>query len=409
MMQQARWIDPRPLANQRTAEADTLMSVNNDWAIAIADAARVPRVCSLNEGNVRCQGLAGGILRFSPPYALGTSTATGADSALVYVRYAPLSYGVVSEIEFFMVRRDGAWRVASRRSMPGVVAAGPRGSFGDPANTVDSLLAADRAFSSAAKTTDLVAAISNMFVANIVVQAPGGHIRGREAAVAALNTNADNKQSRVEWTPVFAGVSSDGENGFTVGYMTITKPDGTALPAKYVSYWVRGESGWKVAAYKRVPRSAGDVSLSMLPPSLPVRGLPRGDAATVQRYADELSLAEHAFSRDAGPMGLGPAFAKWGAEDAVNAGGGESASAEFVRGPQAISRSVSATLPPDVTITWAPEQVIVASTGDLGVSIGTIRVTAPSTAGNAVAMRDVPFFTIWKRRTPVDPWRYVAE
>jgi hypothetical protein len=23
--------------------------------------------------------------------------------------------------------------------------------------------------------------------------------------------------------------------------------------------------------------------------------------------------------------------------------------------------------------------------------------------------RDVPFFTIWKRRTPVDPWRYVAE
>lgn len=407
MMQQARWIDPRPLAHQRTAEADSLVPANEDWALAIADAARLQRVCPLNEGNVRCQGLAGGVLRFSPPYAIGGPAPTGADSALVYVRYTPVSAGPVSELEFFMVRREGEWRIASKRSMPPVPVTASRGGVADPRESLDGLLAADRGFASAAVATDLVTALGNMFVANVVMQAPGGHVRGRDAAIQALAANADNKRSRVQWTPVFGGVSSDGENGFTVGYMSVTRPDGVVQPAKYVAYWVLGESGWRVAAYKRVPRPAGDVSLAMLPASLPVRALAKGDAATVQRFADELSLAERAFSNDAGPMGLGPAFAKWGADDAVNAGG--ASAAEFVRGPQAIARSVSAGLTPDVVITWAPEQVIVASTGDLGVSIGTIHIASAPTAGNAVATRNVPFFTIWKRRTPADPWRYVAE
>jgi hypothetical protein len=223
----------------------------------------------------------------------------------------------------------------------------------------------------------------------------------------ALRLNLDNTRSRVDWTPIRGGVSSDGEHGFTFGYVTVARPDGSEQLGKYVAYWVRGDAGWRVAAYKRVPRAAGEVSLAMLPPSLPKRALPRGDAATVQRYADELSLAEHTFSRDAAPMGLGPAFEKWGAPDAVNTGGQNSA--EFVQGPQAIARSVSAGAAAGGTITWAPDQVIVSSTGDLGVSIGTIHITAPATAGNAVATRDVPFFTVWKRAWPTDPWRYVAE
>jgi hypothetical protein len=145
----------------------------------------------------------------------------------------------------------------------------------------------------------------------------------------------------------------------------------------------------------------------MLPPSLPVRALPRGDPATVRRYADELSLAEHAFSRDAGPMGIGPAFAKWGAPDAVNAGGPNDTA--FVRGPQAIAKSVSAGVTPGVGLTWGPDNVIVSNTGDLGVSIGTIHITTLATPDKPASTRDVPFFTIWKRAWPTDPWRYVAE
>jgi hypothetical protein len=136
--------------------------------------------------------------------------------------------------------------------------------------------------------------------------------------------------------------------------------------------------------------------------SVATRALPVPDSSTIARYADELSLAEHAFSRDAQSMGLGPAFAKWGAPDAVNTGG--SAHTEFVRGPQAIAASVSAGLAPNTKVEWSPTQVIVASTGDLGVSIGTIRMTL---AGGATS--EVPFFTVWKRAWPSEPWRYVAE
>jgi ketosteroid isomerase-like protein len=291
--------------------------------------------------------------------------------------------------------------------MPEVPSVPMPSDVADPQRSVDELLAADRAFAKAAATTDLVTALSNMFVSNVVIQAPGGHVRGRDSVVAALSANADNRRSRVDWTPVRGGVSSDGRDGFTLGYMTITRPDGTIQPAKYVAYWVLRPAGWRVAAYKRVPRKAGEVSLALLPPSLPVRALPRGDSATVARYADELSLAEHAFSRDAGPMGLGPAFFKWGAPDAALTGGADAV--EFVRGPAAIAASVSEGLTPGIVITWAPTQVIVASTGDLGVSIGTIRIATPAAAGRAAETREVPFFTIWKRAYPSDPWRYVAE
>ena len=188
MMQQARWIDPKPLAHQRSHRADSLMQPNEDWALAIVDAARVPRVCPLNEGHVQCQGLVGGILRFSPPYAVGAS-GQDADSAIVFVRYTPVrNTGGASEMEFFLVRRQAMWRLVSKRTVPEIVVAGsPRSDIADPQTSVDALLAADRAFASAAKVTDLVTALSNTFVTNVVMQAPGGHVRGRDAAAQALN------------------------------------------------------------------------------------------------------------------------------------------------------------------------------------------------------------------------------
>src|SRR5687768_17182262 len=59
MMQQARWIDPRPLAHQRTSEADSLVKENPDWALAIVEAANIRRVCPLNEANSQCRGMNG--------------------------------------------------------------------------------------------------------------------------------------------------------------------------------------------------------------------------------------------------------------------------------------------------------------------------------------------------------------
>jgi hypothetical protein len=97
---------------------------------------------------------------------------------------------------------------------------------------------------------------------------------------------------------------------------------------------------------------------------------------------------------------------KHGAPDAVNAGG--AGNREFVRGNDAIGRLIG-NGPPGGSISWGPSRVLVAPTGDLGVSIGTIRMTTPATATAAAQTREVPFFTIWRRAGPGAPWKYVAE
>jgi hypothetical protein len=55
------------------------------------------------------------------------------------------------------------------------------------------------------------------------------------------------------------------------------------------------------------------------------------------------------------------------------------------------------------TIHWFTERSYVASSGDLGVSIGTIKPHDPKTGPG------FPFFTVWRRDGPDQPWRYVAE
>lgn len=398
LMAQARWIDPRPLAHERTRAADSAAMADPDRAIAIAEATGLRRVCPLVETYRQCEGRDGGVLRFSPAYAVGSA---GRDSALVYVRYTPRSYGVPSEMEFFMTRRDSAWEIISRRSLSLDVAQGTsRSDVVDTRQAAEDLLAADQAYGRSAANTDLVTALSNLFVSNVVMQSPGGHVRGKEAAIASLEANPDNRKSRITWTPIGGGTSSGGQDGFTYGYVTVTLPDGQQSAGKYVAYWVLRPAGWRIAVYRRVPRPPGNVDLARQPLSIATRALPAGDAETVKRYADELSAAEHAFSRDAQRMGLGPAFAKWGSPDAVNMGGPRNA--EFVRGAPAIAATVAAGIDSTTRIEWAPQEVIVATTGDLGVSIGTIRITSGET-------REVPFFTIWRRGWPSEPWRYIAE
>jgi hypothetical protein len=282
----------------------------------------------------------------------------------------------------------------------------PRAPGADPQRAVEELLATDRAFASAAANTTIIPALVAMFTPDISMQAPGGHAVGIPAVTTALSASAANATNRGRWAPIRGGVSSDGRQGFTFGYFTIARADGTELPAKYLSYWIRTPDGWRVAAYKRVPRVAGDVSLELLSPALPAPGLPIGDSAQVRRYANDLRATEIAFSDEAAQIGIGPAFVKFGASDAVNTGG--PATREFVRGNEAIAASVSAGGPTPV-VSWAPSRVIVSATGDLGVTIGSIKVRAPAPPAGEVRIQEVPFFTIWRRATPRDPWRYVAE
>jgi len=115
-------------------------------------------------------------------------------------------------------------------------------SSATPQSVVDELLAADRAFSDASASMDVVAGLGPMFAPDVVMgPIPGNTFaRGRDAAVAALRANPDNATMRATWTPIRGGISADGQHGFTFGYMTLRRTDGSANLAKYLAYWSSG-------------------------------------------------------------------------------------------------------------------------------------------------------------------------
>src|SRR5687768_1160448 len=271
---------------------------------------------------------------------------------------------------------------------------------------VNELLRADRAFSAASAGTDIVGALSPMFTDDVVMPAPGGlFIEGKDSVLAAIRTNPVNVGVRLTWTPIRGGISGDGKHGFTFGYMTALRPDSAPVPLKYMSYWVKGPDGWRVVVYRRSPRAAGDVSLELMPPSLPARvATASADAATVKSHRESLAATEKAFSDEAQVIGLAPAFLKYGLPDAVNMGG--PAAAAFVVGAEAISRAVTAGDPPGPSpVSWGADKIIVASSGDLGITMGVIRPNKQERG----QPQGFSFFTIWRRDSVNDPWRYVAE
>lgn len=280
------------------------------------------------------------------------------------------------------------------------------GQTPDPRSVVDELLAADRAFSAASALTDVTNGLPAMFADDVVMMAPPAAFEGKAKAAEALRAGAASAGSRAEWFPIRGGISADGRHGFTFGFMTVHGPDSKKTPMKYLSYWVKGPAGWRVAAYKRTRAAEGSPPTAAMPPALPAALVaPVTDAAAIAAFKSSLEDAERAFSRDAQTIGLAAAFARYGSADAINLGGpGEPG---FVVGPEAIGRAVGAGSPTNSSpLHWGPDRSIVASSGDLGVTIGTIRRNGPPEPGRPDTF---PFFTIWRRASTTDPWRYVAE
>ena len=277
---------------------------------------------------------------------------------------------------------------------------------GAPPASADELLAADRAFAAAAAKTDVVSAIDAMLADDAVMIAPGGKLAsGRAQIDEALNANPDNAKSKIDWSPQRAGVSADGTHGFTFGFQKITKPDGAVAAAKYLAYWVRQPAGWRVAAYKRRPAPGGQRAETMAP-ALAKSAPGASDAAKLASFEKSIAAAELAFSDEAQKIGLGPAFAKFGSTDAVNMGGPQEV--EFVRGPESIAKLVAqGETGGKSSVSWSADKVRVAPSGDLGVTIGTIRENEPTADGKPA--RSFAFFTVWRRDDAKADWRYIAE
>jgi hypothetical protein len=279
-----------------------------------------------------------------------------------------------------------------------LVAAGPA-SAQDARLLASQLLAADRAFSTAGAKANIVDSIGGMLTENAVMPTPKLDFAiGKSAIIETLKSNPANANATAEWSPVRAGISADGTQGFTYGFMFIHETGKPDRRAKYLSYWIRRPEGWRVAFYKRALSAEGNVT-TRLEPAVPEE-LVEPNPQRLQENLASLKAAEKAFSDRAQEVGVGPAFLEFGSEDAMNMGSGS----DFTFGNTAIAKLVGEgnTTP----ITWGPDKgALVASSGDLGVTWGYIRPKEPK-AGEPAAF---PFFTVWRKAAPDQPWRYVAE
>jgi ketosteroid isomerase-like protein len=313
-----------------------------------------------------------------------------------------------------VLRRNGLVALASAATLVVACAGHSSGSSVNasdpvpaPAAVADELLAADRAFAAASEGTDVAGGLAAMFDDGVVLPVPGGFAIGRDSALAAIRANPANTGAKLTWTPIRVGVSSDGQQGFTLGYTTFQGADGKTVPGKYLTYWLKGADGWRAAVYRRRSAAAPAPTSALLPPALPARGVPPSrDSATIAGFRQSLDTSERAFSRDAQEIGLRAAFARYGSSDAMNMG--SPSSPTFVVGADSIGLVVSEGEPATgSSVSWAPDHgVIVASSGDLGVTIGTIVTNEPDSTG---AKQSFPFFTVWRRPSLDQPWRYVAE
>lgn len=267
----------------------------------------------------------------------------------------------------------------------------------DPTAAVKELLAADRAYSDqAAHAADPAAGLAPMFDAEAVVPYPGkGLLVGRDAVIAAFRENPSYKEGKVSWAPVRGGISADGTQGFTYGFLSLTGGDPARRERKYLAYWIKRTEGWRAVAYRQQVREPGEVSKDTQPPSLPAfTADPTTDSTAHQQ---SVAAAEKAFSDRAQVVGLWQAFGEYGSEDAMNMYGG----AGFAVGLDAVTAGFKQGEP--TTIHWGTERSFAASSGDLAVSIGTIKPNDPKDGAG------VPFFTVWRRDGPGLPWRYIAE
>ena len=241
-----------------------------------------------------------------------------------------------------------------------------------------------------------------MFDDEVVMPIPGkGHAAGREAVLDDLRQSPSFKTEKLSWSPVRGGISADGTQGFTYGFLSLTDGDPAKRERKYLAYWIRRPAGWRVVAYRQVVREAGGVSTAMLPPSLPASATERKeDPVLTSRARQSVAAAEKSFSDHAQVVGLRAAFREYGREDAMNMYAG----AGFSIGLDAITAGFKDEGP--AKIHWGTERSFAASSGDLGVSIGTI---APNDPPDGKPQPGFPFFTVWRRDGPDKPWRYIAE
>lgn len=123
---------------------------------------------------------------------------------------------------------------------------------------------------------------------------------------------------------------------------------------------------------------------------------------TIENRKSEIVLAEADFNQMAADLGIPAAFEAFAADDAVILRGDS-----LIRGKEAIKNYYDQRYDgkDKIVLTWKPDFVEVAASGDLGYTYGSYKYVITDTIGN-VKTSTGTFHTVWQRQ-PDGSWRYV--
>ncbi len=249
-----------------------------------------------------------------------------------------------------------------------------------PAQDLNPVLAAERAFVEAAGRDGIAAALRASLVADAVFLWPGAPVAaGADAArLALLQPVLDSL--RLTLQPLSVQASRDTSLGVTWGLAVGAARSGGA-PARvgrYIAAWRREGGQWRLAAL--LLNGLAPPQAAVLPEGTPRARPPMAAAGPAGPYA----AADLAFARLAADSGAAVAFARWAAPEAMMFGAG----GVLVRGPAEIGRLVDG--PADWR--WHPVGGGAAESGDLGWTVGESVITP---RGGAPSYGK--YLTIWVR------------
>ena len=122
---------------------------------------------------------------------------------------------------------------------------------------------------------------------------------------------------------------------------------------------------------------------------------------SLEKWKNEILETEQNFAKMAMEKGIDKAFLFYAADDAVLIRNNE-----LVIGKNAITKHFeNQKSNNDVSLTWEPDFVDVAKSGDLGYTYGKYIFTSTDSNGNKVESNGV-FHTVWKRQ-PDGTWKFV--
>jgi len=120
----------------------------------------------------------------------------------------------------------------------------------------------------------------------------------------------------------------------------------------------------------------------------------------LEKWKNEIVETEKEFSAMAQKEGIPAAFVAFAAEDAVLMRNNS-----LIIGKEALSESFQGSGTENVSLSWKPDFVDVAESGDLGYTYGQFIYTSTDSLGND-SLQEGIFHTVWKRQSD-GSWKFV--